>query len=130
MAILDSLFSERKNSDRVRTSSAEMLIKNDPAQYLGRLIVEMDNAKQKNQTPLYNGFLKIAGDARTGGAESIARRLMQNGGIVEKSYGLDLAVNNNFTGLSEEIKTLAADRNESLARKARRTAEKLGITVD
>jgi hypothetical protein len=49
---------------------------------------------------------------------------------VEKSYGIDLAANNNLAGLAEEIKAVAADRNESLARKARRTAEKLGIALE
>jgi HEAT repeat protein len=129
MAIMESLFGEQKNADRVRLAAAEMLIKNNPGAYLGRLVIELDAAKQKNQTPLYNGFLKIAGDARTESAESLARRFMQNGGIVEKSYGLDLAGNNNLTGLAEEIKKLTADRNESLARKARRIAEKLGIEL-
>ena len=129
-AIMDSLFAERKNADRVRLIAAEMLMKNNPGAYLGRLIVELDEAKQKNQTPLYNGFLKIVGDARTESAESIARRFLLNGGIVEKSYGLDLAANNNLISLAEEIKTLARDRNESLARKARRTAEKLGIELE
>ena len=129
-AIMDSLFAERKNADWVRLIAAEMLMKNNPGAYLGRLIVELDEAKQKNQTPLYNGFLKIVGDARTESAESIARRFLLNGGIVEKSYGLDLAANNNLISLAEEIKTLARDRNESLARKARRTAEKLGIELE
>jgi HEAT repeat protein len=127
MAILENLFNERKNSDRIRVGSAEMLIKNAPSAYLNRLISELDDAKQKNQSALYNGFLKVISEARTESAEGIARRLMQNAGIVEKSYGLDLAVNNNLTGLAEEIKTLTADRNESLARKARRAAEKLGV---
>ncbi|MDR1576375.1 MAG: HEAT repeat domain-containing protein [Treponema sp.] len=127
MSILESLFKERKNSDRVRIGSSEMLIKNAPAAYLDRLIAELDEAKQKNQNALYNGFLKVIAEARTESAESVARRLMQSAGIVEKSYGLDLAVNNNLTGLAGEIKTLTGDRNESLARKARRTAEKLGI---
>jgi HEAT repeat protein len=129
MQTMDALFAERKNPDRVRLVSAEMLMKNAPDMYLSRVIAEMDDAKQKNQTPLYNGFLKIVGEAKTGGAESIARRFLQNGGVIEKSYGLDLAANNNLTGLSEEIKTLAADKNESLANKARRTAEKLGINL-
>jgi HEAT repeat protein len=128
-AVLDALFTERKNSDRVRLASAEQLMKNDPASYLGKMIVELDEAKKKNLAPLYNGFLKIIGEAKTGSAESIARRFMQSGGVIEKSYGLDLAANNNLSVLAEEIKGLAADKNESLARTARRTAEKLGIEL-
>jgi HEAT repeat protein len=130
MTILGGIFAERGNSDRARIAAAEMLIQNRPAEYLGRLIVELDEAKQKNQTPLYNGLLKVAGGALTESTESLARRFLQNGGVVEKSYGLDLAANNNLTVLAEEIKTLAADKNESLARKARRTAEKLGIALE
>ena len=126
---MNSLFAERKNPDRVRLVSAEMLMKNDPAFYLGKLVVELDEAKQKNQTPLYNGFLKIIGEAKTESIEAITRRLMRTGGIIEKSYALDMAANNNLAGLAEEIKALSADKNESLARKARRTAEKLGIDL-
>jgi hypothetical protein len=52
---------------------------------------------------------------------------MASGGIIEKSYALDMAANNMLLGLSEEIKTLSTDKNEGLARKARRTMEKLGM---
>jgi HEAT repeat protein len=126
VSILDKLFSDRKNSDRVRIAAAEMLMKNDSAKYLDRLTRELDEAKQKNQMPLYNGFLKIIGESKTGGMEAVARRLL-SGGITEKSYALDIAAANGLTGLSAEIRKLTLDKNESLARKARRTAEKLGI---
>jgi HEAT repeat protein len=124
-AILDSLFKERKNADRVRLVSAEMLMKNNPASYLDRTIAELDEAKAKNQTPLYNGLLKIIGESKTEGIETITRRFLKNGGIVEKSYGLDMAANNDLRGLVEEIKILTEDKNASLARKARRILEKL-----
>ena len=128
--VLESLFTERKNADRVRLLAAENLMQNSPAAYLDRLIVETDEAKQKNQTPLYNGFLKIIGQTQTENMEGISRRLMKSGGVIEKSYGLDIAANNGLSGLAEEIKALTADRNESLKRKARRTAEKLGIALE
>jgi len=133
IAVLDSLFKERKNSDRVRLVSAEMLMKAAGDKNLGRLIIELDEAKQKNQTTLYNGFLKVIGEAKingdTGEMETITRRFLQNGGIIEKLYGLDMAANNNLKNLSVEIKAMSADKNESLARKARRTAERLGIEI-
>ena len=128
--VLESLFTERKNADRVRLLAAENLMQNSPAAYLDRLIVETDEAKQKNQTPLYNGFLKIIGQTQTENMEGISRRLMKSGGVIEKSYGLDIAANNGLSGLAEEIKALTSDRNESLKRKARRTAEKLGIALE
>jgi len=133
MAILDNLFKERKNSDRVRLICAQMLMKNAGQKNLSRIILELDEAKQKNQTALYNGFLKIVGEAKidgdTGEMEKLTRRFLQNGGIMEKLYGLDMAVNNELKGLSVEIKALTTDKNESLARKARRTAERLGIEI-
>jgi HEAT repeat protein len=130
LPVLESLFTERKNADRVRLLAAESLMQNAPAAYLERLIVETDEAKRKNQTPLYNGFLKIIGQTKTGNMEGISRRLMKSAGVIEKSYGLDIAANNGLTGLAEDIKALATDRNESLVRKARRTAEKLGIELE
>ena len=127
LEILYGLFAERKNSDRVRLIAAEAMMKNVPAKHLAQLIVELDEAKQKNLNPLYNGFLKIIGESYSENLETLARRFLVSGGIIEKSYGLDMAANNNFTGLSEEIKKISEDKNESLARKARRTLEKLGI---
>jgi len=133
IGVLDSLFTERKNSDRVRMISAEMLMKTSGRNYLSRLIVELDEAKLKNQTALTNGFLKVIGETKiegdTGEMENLTRRFLQNGNIIEKLYGLDMAANNNLNGLSEEIKALLNDKNESLSRKARRTAERLGIEI-
>jgi HEAT repeat protein len=127
ITILEGLFTERKNSDRVRIVSGEMLMQLDAGKFLDRFVMELDEAKQKNQTALYNGLLKIIGGAKSSGLEALTRRLMQDKGIVEKSYALDMAANNNLTGLSEDIKLLATDRNATLAAKARRTLEKLGI---
>jgi HEAT repeat protein len=133
MAVLDNMFKERKNSDRIRLICAQMLMKNAGQKNLTRVIVELDEAKQKNQTALYNGFLKIIGEAKIDGdkteMENLTRRFLQSGGILEKLYGLDMAVNNELKGLSAEIKALTADKNESLARKAKRTAERLGIEI-
>jgi HEAT repeat protein len=125
LAAIESLFSERKNADRVRIVSAEMLMHNDPGAYLGRLIVELDEAKTKNQTALYNGLLKIAGEAKTEKIEDITRRFLASGGVIEKSYALDMAANNKLKALTEEVRALTADKNQSLARKAQRTLESL-----
>jgi HEAT repeat protein len=125
LSILNGLFSERKNSDRVRIVSAEMLMRSDPGKYLSPLIIELDEAKTKNQPPLYNGLLKIAGESKTEKLEDITRRFLTSGGIIEKSYALDMAANNGFRGLVEEVRILTTDKNTSLARKAQRTLETL-----
>jgi HEAT repeat protein len=133
VAVLEGLFSERKNTDRVRILSADMLVKNTGGKYFSKLIVELDEAKTKNQTNLYNGFLKVVGETTTGNdkseIESVTRRFLSSGGVMEKLYGLDMALNNKLTGLKEEIITLAKDKNESISRKARRTAEALEIEI-
>jgi len=130
---LEILFYERKNADRVRILAGEMLLKNSPEGNFKKAIIELDEAKTKNQTALYNGILRIIGEAVTESektdAENIARRFMQSGTPVEKMYGLDIAANNNLTALRAEILTLANERNDSIKRRAVRTAEKLGIEI-
>jgi len=125
--ILEDLFTERKNSDRVRISAGEMIMRIEPEKFLDRFVMELDDAKQKKQTALYNGLLKIIGETKSANMDAITRRLMQNSGVIEKSYALDMAANNRLTGLADEIKTITNDKNESLAAKARRTLEKLGL---
>jgi len=129
MEIIDALFTERKSADRVRLAAAEALMKNDPGKYISRLIIELDEAKQKNLTPLYNGFLKIVGESRNDSSslEAITRRFLQSGGVVEKSYAMDIVANNNFASLADDVRKITEEKNESLARKARRTLDKLGL---
>ena len=129
MAILDSLFRERKNSDRVRLVSAEMLLQNDPDKYGRRIEVELEEARTKRQTPLYNGFIRMLVNAKTGTLEDMARRFATSGGIIEKSLALDLILNNEYRGLVDEVRSLLDEKkgNASIARKARSTLEKLGL---
>ena len=91
------------------------------------LVQELDEAKVRNQTALYNNFLRIIGGTTSGNMESITRRLMQDRGITERSFALDMAANNNLISLAEEIRVIADDGNEGLANKARRTLETLGL---
>jgi HEAT repeat protein len=129
--VLEELFTERKNGDRVRIVAGEMLMQIQGGAFLDSLVVELDEAKKKNQTALYNGLLKIIGETKdqgqSPGLEAITRRLMADRGITEKSYALDMAANNNLVSLAPEIRAITEDRNESLARKARRTLERLGL---
>jgi HEAT repeat protein len=125
--ILADLFMERKNSDRIRLLSAEMLIRNDADEYAGKVILELDEAKAKNQTALYNGLLRVLGIARTRIVEDLAQRFLASGGVVEKSYALDMIVNNEFRGLAEEVEGLTGEKNSTLARKAQDTLQNLGM---
>jgi HEAT repeat protein len=133
VSVLEGLFLERKNTDRVRILSADMLAKNTGGKYFSKLVVELDESKRKNQTSLYNGFLKVVGETIIENdkteIETVTRRFLSTGGIMEKLYGLDMASNNKLAGLKEEIITLTKDKNESISRKAKRTAENLGIEI-
>ena len=127
--ILDSLFAERKNSDRVRIITAEMLLQNDADTYSRRVFIEMEDAKSKNQTALYNGFIRVMGTAKSPALEDIVRHFISGGGVIEKSLALDLVLNNEFNSLEGEVRSLLDDKihSASIARKAQSTLEKLGL---
>ena len=131
MSILDTFFMERKNSDRLRLVSAEMLIQNNADTYSSKVIVEMDEARQKRMTPLYNGFVRILATARSKTFEDLARRLITGSGadVIERSLGLDLVVNNEFHSLENEVRSLLDERRNpaTISRKARSTLERLGL---
>ena len=126
---LELLFFERKNSDRVRAIAGEMLLLNDPALFSPRVIVELDDAKTRSQTTLYNGLLRILSPAVSPDLEELAKRFFVSGTVVEKSYALDIAGNNSFTSLAEEIRILLDEKigGPGLARKAQSTLEKMGL---
>jgi HEAT repeat protein len=125
--ILSSLFTEGKNADRVRLLSAEMLLQNNADAYAAKVIAELDEAKRKNQMPLYNGFLRVLGPAKTPVLEDLARRFFFSGGVVEKSYALDMVLNNRFLSLAEQVRELRDEKNGSLSRKSKLVVEQLGL---
>jgi hypothetical protein len=118
-AVLGELLENRRNTDRVRILAAEMLIRDNADDYAQRVIIEMDEAKSKNLTALYNGFLRALGSGRTGALEDLARRLFSSGGVVEKSYALDLTANNRYRSLIPQVQELTDEKNGSLSLKAR-----------
>ncbi|MDR1248016.1 MAG: HEAT repeat domain-containing protein, partial [Treponema sp.] len=124
---LSSLFTERKNADRARILAAEMLLQDDADSYAAKVIEELDEAKRKNQTALYNGFLRILGAAKSPVLEDLCRRFFFSGGVVEKSYALDMTLNNSFRSLADQVKALTGEENGSLSRKSRAVAERLGL---
>ncbi|MDR2494690.1 MAG: HEAT repeat domain-containing protein, partial [Spirochaetaceae bacterium] len=107
--------------------AAETLVSLDAGTYADRVAAEMDDAKKRNQTALYNGFLKVISAAQTGRVEEVARRFLNSGGVIEKSCALDMALRNGFRSLAPEIRALLEEKNSSLVRKAKATLEKLGI---
>jgi len=127
MDILEELFAERRNPQRVRLVAGEMIMQNEPDRFLDRFIEEKDEARRSNLTAMYNGMLRILGRTTAGNMEGITRRLMAERGVVERSYALEIAANNNLVGLADEIRTISEDSNQALARRAIRTLETLGL---
>ena len=128
MGVLSDFFLNRKTAERTRLLSAEMLIKNDASAYAEQLITELEEANKSHYTSLYNGFLRVLSMAKTSKVEEITRRFLSSGGVLEKSYALDIAANNSFTSLAELIRAVASDtKNSGLARKAQTTLTKLGL---
>jgi HEAT repeat protein len=127
LEFLSSHFAERKNADRTRILAAEMLLHNNADSYATKVIEELDEAKRKNQTALYNGFLRVLGAAKSPVLEDLCKRFFFSGGVVEKSYALDMTLNNEFRSLADQVKELTDEKNGSLSRKSRIVAEKLGI---
>jgi HEAT repeat protein len=132
MEILDTMFRERRNSDRVRLVAGEMLLQNNADTYSSVVGIEMDEARNRNQTALYNGFIRILIPARSPALEDLARRLIKNGGVIERSLALDLILNNEFRVLEDEVRSLLDERTYgvSISRKARNTLQRLGFEVD
>jgi HEAT repeat protein len=123
--ILKALFEDRRSPVPVRIRSAEMLVSRDAGACIEKLIAEMDDAKSRNQGALYSGLLNVIGGAQSEKLEPLARRLLGSEDILEKSYALDMAANNNFRGMAEDIRPLTENRNAGLARKARAVLGKL-----
>jgi len=127
MGILEELFLERRNSVRVRVAAADALMQNDPNRHLESFVEEKDEARRRNMTAMYNSFLGILGRTTADNMEPISRRLLAERGVIERSYGLEIAANNNLVGLADEIRTIAEDSNQGLARRARRALETMGL---
>jgi HEAT repeat protein len=127
-AILERLFVERKHPNQIRIRAAAMLLLNDPGAYTEKVITELDDAKKTNQTSLYNSLLGVLSEAKTGKVEDLVRRFLHSGGVIEKSYALDMILRNELRSLAPEVRPLMTDeKNTGLARKARNILEHFGL---
>ena len=129
-SILETLFLERKNSDRVRIVAGEMLIKYKSGTYAEKFIVELDDAKKRNQNALYNNLSRIIATADTSKVSGLAARFLDSGGVVERSNAMDMMVKNNLRELADKVQPFTDEKKYgTLARKARSTLEKMGIPI-
>jgi hypothetical protein len=110
--------------------AGETLIRNRAGDYAERFIAELDEAKAKNQTALYNQFCRIIAQAETDKVEPLALRFFSFGSVVEKAYAIDMVYKNRLMGLIDQVKALTDERNGSLSRKARDTLQRMGISYE
>ncbi|MCL2094261.1 MAG: HEAT repeat domain-containing protein [Treponema sp.] len=134
IGIVETFFTNRRNSDQVRLVALEVLLQYHADQFAPAIVIEMDAARAlspSNPTALYNGFIRLLSTARSDSFEALARRLA-GGSIIEKSLSLDLILNNSFRSLEDEMRALLDPRNgnPSLIRKAQSTLEQLGFTIE
>jgi HEAT repeat protein len=127
VAVLDSLFEEKKNEDRVRILAAEMLVQYNADIYVSKTITALDEAKRNNQSSLYNGLLRVVGEAKAAVLEDLARRFFASGGVIEKSYALDITAHNQFHSLVGEVRSLRDSKTGTLSQKALNTLNKMGL---
>ena len=129
IAIVDNLFFNRRSSDTVRLVCGEVLLQYRADTYAVRIGTEMEDARQRNQTALYNGFIRMMSSARSSTLEPFTRNLMSTGGVIERSLALDLIMNNEFRGMEEDVRALLDEQRHgiSISRKARLTLERLGL---
>jgi HEAT repeat protein len=124
-AALAGLFLNRKNSDRLRLLSGEMLLKNRPDEYAPKFVEELDEAQSKKLNGLYNGLLRLIASGESTGFLSLAERLFETGGVPEKSAAIDLTLKNKFAGLVPQLQALGEGSNQALSRKAKEALERL-----
>jgi hypothetical protein len=123
LAALESLLTNTKNPDYTRTLAAETLLKNNADQYADAVIAVMDEAQKDRRTGVYNGCLNALAKSKTGKLEALARRYFESGTAAEKSAALDIARDNKFTSLRDEVTALTDKKNGSLAAKAEKVLE-------
>jgi len=125
--VMAALFTEKKTIERSRVVTAEELLRIDADQYAPRVVAALDEAKAAKQTTLYNSLAKALAAARTSKIQDLASRFLASADVVEKSYGLDMVKNNDFSALAEQVKALKDEKNEGISRKASAILDSLGI---
>jgi hypothetical protein len=63
--VLEEIFEGEKNSDRIRSLAAEMLVKQSPGAYTAKITAAMEDAKKKNRAALAAGFERALAAAKS-----------------------------------------------------------------
>jgi HEAT repeat protein len=63
--VLEEIFEGERNSDRIRSLAAEMLVKQNPDAYTAKVTAAMEDAKKKNRAALATGFERALAAAKS-----------------------------------------------------------------
>lgn len=124
------VFSDKKTPERVRSACAPVMLELDAAAAVRPLSEALAEAKKAKRTALYHGIAKPLSKAVHPSTEELARSFLASTDIVDRHYGLDLAVANGFRSLVDAIEPLAKDKSETLAKKAKDALKALGSSSD
>jgi HEAT repeat protein len=122
---LETIFDDKKTSDRNRILAAEMLAGIDGEKYAGKIIQKIDEAKRTNQKLVYNGLVAAVSKAKSEKLSALAGQLFASKNAADIAFALEITGNNRFNAFLGETQRLAQDANSGLARKANEVLEKL-----
>jgi hypothetical protein len=114
-----SIFSEKKNADRIRISAAEVLLQRETPGSAREVLSALEDAKKEKKKDLYKGLVKVLAIAKSDELEDFARSLLASDDLTDKLYGLDLARTNTYRSLEKEIEKLSLEKNAVLSRRAK-----------
>jgi HEAT repeat protein len=124
-SVLETIFNDKKTSDRGRVIAAEQLLKIDAGKYADDIIAKIDEAKRSNQKSLYNGLATVLSKAKSDKLRPLAERLFSSKDAADKAFALAITETNHFTNFRGEVQKLADEKNSGLANRAKSILEKL-----
>jgi HEAT repeat protein len=127
LKVLVNLLEDKKTSDKIKTISAEGILKNNASLYIASCITALEKAKDEKRTVLYNGLAKALTTVKDISLEEIARSFLLSKDIVDRHYALDIIIQNKFSNLLPELENIQDEKNDSLKRKIDKAIELLRI---
>ncbi|MDR3301092.1 MAG: HEAT repeat domain-containing protein [Spirochaetaceae bacterium] len=122
---LETIFDDKKTSDRNRILAAELLAAINGEKYAGKIIEKIDEAKRTNQKQVYNGLVAAISKAKSAKLSALAGQLFASKNASDIAFALEITGNNRFNAFLAETQRLAQDANSGLARKATEVLQKL-----
>ena len=117
--IIETIFTDKKSPDRLKSLAAQSLIEMDADAYAEKVMLSLDEAKRLNQKQLYAGLMAALAKAKTSRVKPLVGRLFASKDAVDKAYALELTALNRFDAFRAEVDYLATGENSGLSRKAK-----------